>query len=173
MPELLRTRDCIILLRGDAIGVVIDDAMAKKGWVGGMGIQWTTPTKDEPTVTLSDGLYSGFVLWGSDESSDQFTSLTGQFPHYHYAVQGAGGWHIFTKAFEQFTYLSRVGPGPLVPIVYKASDRLVFSLSSRWTSEDEWILSGDPRAPNNYFIGFVTQAPSAANQFYLGVQVSI
>lgn len=173
MPELLRTRDCIILVKGDAYGVTIDDAMAQAGWLGGQGVQWVTPSKDQPTVTLSDGLYSGFMLWGSNESSDQYTAITGQFPHYHYGVQGSGGWHIQTIAYEEYTWASRTGPGPLVPIVYNASDRLVFSLRGLYTKEDEWSLSGDPRAPNNYYIAFVTQAPSATTQGYLGVQVSI
>jgi len=172
MPELLRTRDCVILVKGDAYGVTIDDAMASAGWIGGVGVQWTTPIGDQPTVTLSDGLYSGFALWGSDEPSDQYTAMTGQYPHYRYIVQGAGGWHIQTLAFETYTWASRQ-VGPLVPIVYNASDRLVFSLRGYWTKFDEWTESGDPRAPNDYYIGFVTQAPSAANQFYLGVQVSI
>jgi hypothetical protein len=173
MPELLRTRDCVILLKGDAYGVTVDDAMAQAGWVGGQGVQWVTPTTDEPTVTLSDGLYSGFMLWGSDESSDQYTAMTRQFPHYRYGVQGAGGWHILTIAYEKYTYASRTGGGPLVPINYTASDRLVFSLRGYFTTEDEWTLSGDPRAPNNYYIAFVTQAPSTASQFYMGIQVSI
>ena len=169
---LERTRDCIIMVKGDAYGVTIDNAMAQAGWLGGQGVQWVTPTVDNPTVTLSDGLYSGFMLWGSSESSDQFTAMTNQFPHYHYGVHGAGGWHIQTVAFEKYTWASRQA-GPLVAIVYTASDRLVFSLRGYWTKEDEWTLSGDPRAPNNYFIGFVTQAPSAVTQFYMGVQVSI
>jgi hypothetical protein len=88
-------------------------------------------------------------------------------------VLGAGGWLISTLAYEKYTYLSRMGPGPLVPIEYHASDRLVFSLRGYWTTEDEWTLSGDPRAPNNYYIGFVAQAPSAATSGYMTIQVSI
>jgi hypothetical protein len=98
--------------------------------------------------------------------------MTNQFPHYHDGVQGAGGWHIQTIAFEKYTWASRQA-GPLVPITYNASDKLLFSLRGYWTKEDEWTLSGDPRAPNNYYIAFVTQAPSAVTQFYMGVQVSI
>lgn len=172
MPELQRTRDCVILVKGDCYAVTVEDTFAQEGWVGGSGAQWTTPTSDDPTVKRSDGLYSGFLLWGSNESSDQFTAMTGQYPHYRYAVIGAGGWHIQTLAFEKFTYASRQA-GPLVPIVYNASDRLVFSLRGYWSNEDEWTLSGDPRAPNNYYIGFVTQAPSAMTQGYMGIQVSI
>jgi hypothetical protein len=61
----------------------------------------------------------------------------------------------------------------LVSITYNPSDRLVFSLRGYWTKEDEWFLSGDPRGLNNYYIGFVTQVPSTATEFYLGIQVSI
>lgn len=172
MSELLRTRDCVVLVKGDAYGVTVEDSFAQEGWQGGSGVQWAPPTKDVPTVKRSDGYYSGFLLWGSDESSDQFTAMTGQFPHYRYAVMGSGGWHILTSSYEKYTWASRQ-LGPLVPIVYNASDRLVFSLRGFFTKEDEWSLSGDPRAPNNYYIAFVTQVPSAATQNYLGIQVSI
>jgi hypothetical protein len=86
---------------------------------------------------------------------------------------GAGGWHISTANYEKYTYVSRTGGGPLVPITYKASDRLVFSAGGLFTKEDEWSLSGDPRAPNSYYIGFVSQAPTADRNWHLGVQVSI
>ena len=169
----IRSRDCIILVQGDAYPVTVDDTLAAQGWKGGQGVQWVAPTTDDFVVTLSNGYYAGFMLWGSDESGDDFTAMTRNQPYYKFGTVGAGGWHIFTISFERYTYISRTGGGPLVPIIYHASDRLVFSLRGFWTSEDEWNLSGDPRAPNNYFIGFVTQAPSALTSFYLGVQVSI
>jgi hypothetical protein len=78
-----------------------------------------------------------------------------------------------TTSFEQYTYASRIGGGPLVPITYNASDRLLFSLRGYFTSEDEWTLSGDPRAPNSYFIAFVIQAPSTVTSGYMTIQVSI
>lgn len=173
MVDFPRTRDCIILLKGDAYAVAVDPSLAASGWKGGQGIQWTTAAKDAPTVKLSDGYYAGFALWGSDESSDQYTSMTRQFPTYQYLILGAGGWLISTSTYEKDTYASRVGGGPLVPLTYHASDRLVFSLRGYWTKEDEWVLSGDPRAPNNYYIGFVAQAPSATTSGYMTVQVSI
>jgi hypothetical protein len=80
---------------------------------------------------------------------------------------------ILTKQYEQYTYESRVGGGSLVPIVYKPSDRLVFSLRGFFTPQDEWTLSGDPRGANDYFIGFVAQPPSAATNGYMTIQVSI
>jgi len=170
--ELPRTRDCIILVKGDAYPVTVSEAMAVGGWQGGQGVQWVTPIKDEFLVTYSDGYYAGFMLWGSDESSDQFTAMSRNQPYYRFATCGAGGWHITTRSYEKYTYASRQG-GPLVPISYSASDRLVFSLRGYWTKEDEWTLAGDPRAPNEYYIGFVTQAPSVATEDYMGIQVSI
>jgi len=171
--ELPRSRDCIILVKGDAYPVTVDAAMAVGGWQGGQGVQWVAPTKDEFLVTYSDGFYAGFMLWGSDESADRFTAVTRNQPFYRFGTVGAGGWHITTRSFEQYTYLSRTGGGPLVSITYNPSDRLVFSLRGYWTKEDEWFLSGDPRGLNNYYIGFVTQVPSTATEFYLGIQVSI
>jgi len=78
-----------------------------------------------------------------------------------------------TSGYEKYTYASRVGPGPLVSISYVPSDRLVFSLRGLWTKEDEWSLSGDPRAPNDYYIGFVAQKPVHERNDYLTIQVSI
>jgi len=171
-PEQFRTRDCVILYKGDAYPVTVDEAMAVGGWLGGQGVQWVASTKDEFLVTYSDGLYAGFMLWGSDESSDKFTAMTRNQPIYQFATAGAGGWLIMTTTFEKYTYASRQA-GPLVPITYNASDRLVFSLRGYWTKEDEWTESGDPRAPNNYYIGFVVQAPTNVTEDYMTIQVSI
>jgi len=173
MPELPRDRDCYVLFKGDTITVNVTDAMALGGWQGGQGVQYAPSTLDEILVDYSTGLYAGFMIWGSDEISDKFTAMTRQQPVYKYTVIGAGGWIIMTTAFEKFTYASRIGGGPLVPIDYHASDRLVFSLRGFWTKEDEWTLSGDPRAPNNYFIGFVVQRPTPARNNYMTIQVSI
>lgn len=170
--ELPRSRDCLILVKGDAYPVTVSAAMAAGGWQGGQGVQWVVSSKDEFLVTYSDGFYAGFMLWGSDESADRFTAMTRNQPFYRFATVGAGGWQISTRSYEQYTYASRQ-VGPLVPLVYNASDRLVFSLRGFWTTEDEWSLSGDPRAPNAYFIGFVSQAPSAVTEGYMSIQVSI
>ncbi len=173
MPEVFRTRDLVVLTKGDTFTVNVDDATATAGWKGGQGMQYTPPPTDELLVTRSNGLYAGFALFGSDETSDEFTSMTRNQPIYKFVVLGAGGWIVMTTTFEQFTYASRTGGGPLVPIVYLPSDRLVFSLRGYWTKEDEWTLSGDPRAPNNYFIGFVIQVPTPARSNYMTLQISI
>lgn len=170
--EIERSRDCIVLVKGDSLTVSVDASLATSGWKGGQGIQWASSVKDEFIVKGSDGFYAGFMLWGSDESSDQFTAISKNQPFYRFATIGMGGWLILTSTFERYTYSSRQA-GPLVPLVYTASDRLVFSLRGYFTKEDEWTLSGDPRGANNYYIAFVSQAPSTLNPLYLGVQVSI
>lgn len=171
--QVPRTRDCIALFKGDAYPVAVSDAMAAQGWRGGQGVMWMDSPRDEFCVTFSDGLYAGFMLWGSDEASDQLVSSARNQAIYRFGTNGAGGWLITTSAFERYTWASRMGGGPLVEIDYHGSDRLVFSNRGFWTKEDEWTLSGDPRAPNNYYIGFVSQPPRADNDYFMTIQTSI
>jgi hypothetical protein len=159
MADLARDRDVNILFIGDAYPVLLDDAMKAGGWQGGQGVMWAASPTNNFVVTYSTGLYGGFLIWGSNETSDQYTSMTGQQIEYGYGIIGAGGWLITTRTFEQFTYASRTGGGPLVPISYNPGERLLFSLRGRFTKEDEWTLSGDPRAPNGFFVATVVQAP--------------
>jgi len=173
VPEIFRTRDVIVFVKGATFTVPVTPRAATSGWQGGQFFQWTQPVGDEMLADFSDGLYGGFAIYGSDEISDKFTSMTGNQPAYQYVTLGAGGWLIATTAFEKYTYASRTGGGPLVPIDYHASDRLVISLNSRWTKEDEWSLSGDPRAPNNYFVGFLAQRATPERNGYITVQVSV
>lgn len=172
MPEILRTRDVIVFKKGDAHAVTVSPALAAAGWAGGQGAQWFDTGKDEMAVTASDGLPHGFLLWGSDETPDQFTSMTRNQPAYQFAVLGFGGWVIATKNFERYTLASRLVP-PLVPIVYQPQDKILFSLRGLFTNEDEWTISADPRAPNGNFIGSVVQAPSALTSDYLTLQLRI
>jgi hypothetical protein len=173
MPEIFRTRDVIVFFRGQTFTVDVTETTATLGWRGGQGFQWFPPNGDRFIAGISDGLYGGFALCGSDESSDEFTAMTRNQPIYKYVVLGAGGWLIATTTYEKYTYASRVGGGPLVPINYYASDRLVLSLRGFWTKEDEFTLSGDPRAPNDYFIGFLCQPPTPKRNGYATIQVSI
>jgi len=172
MPEIIRTRDCVVHSKGDAYAVAVSDAMITGGWPGGQGVAWADSTADEFMVTYSDGLYGGFLLWGSDEDSDQLTAMTGNQLTYRFSVLCAGGWLLSTTTYERYTYASRMAP-PLVPIVYVPGNRLRFSLRGYWTTEDEWTASGDPRAPNPYLIGCIVEAPSANNDWYLVIQTSI
>jgi hypothetical protein len=173
VPEIFRTRDVIVFFKGATFTVPVTPRAATLGWQGGQGFQWTQPVGDQMLADLSDGLYGGIALWGSDEISDKYTSMTQNQPAYKYVTLGAGGWLIATTTFEKYTYLSRTGGGPLIPIDYHASDRLVFSLRGYLTLEDEWSISGDPRAPNSYFIAFVSQRPIPERNNYITVQISI
>lgn len=172
MPEISLTRDCYIIGKGDTFTATISSEMATTGWVGGQGVRYTSSPKDELTVTYSDGLYNGFLPFGSNETSDQHTSMTGQNPFYRYAVVGTGNWIVWTVAYEKYTYASRQS-GPLVSLTYSPSDKLLFSLRGLFTSQDEWALSSDPRAPNGYYIAFVMVPPSAATDGRMLVQVSL
>lgn len=170
MPEIFRTRDVLVFYKGQTVTVDVPQALSVAGWSGGQGFQWTDPIGDQLLATVSDGLFGGFALWGSDESSDEFTAMTRNQPTYKFVVLCAGGWLISTSSYERYTYASRIGGGPLVPLSYSASDRLLFSLRGYFTIEDEWSLAGDPRAPNSNFVGSVVQRPTSARGNHLTIQ---
>lgn len=170
--ELFRTRDCVVWVKGETLTVSVDHELILNGWKGGSGVTFAPITQDQILVTRTNGLGGGFVLWGSDESSDQFTGMTANQPYYGFAVLGMGAWLIGTPTFEKYTYASRQA-GPLVPIAYSADDQLFFSLRGFWTKEDEWTLSGDPRAPNDNVMGFVAERPSNVTNGYMTIQVDI
>lgn len=168
-----RDRDCYILYHGDAYTVAVSAAMRQQGWRGGQAVRWDDSPHDEFRVTFSDGLYGGFMMWGSNEVPDGLTSMTGWQPEYGYGVFCAGTWLMATRTVELYTYASRTGGGPLVRLNYTVGERLLFSLRGFWTKEDEWTLSGDPRGANGYYIGNVVQAPSPDNNDFIVIETSI
>jgi len=172
MQSFPRNRDCVVLFKGDAYAVAVSSQMRAQGWQGGQGVRWDSSSRDEFQVTFSDGLYGGFLLWGSSEDSDQFVSLTGAQPLYGFGLLCTGGWLISTRTFERYTYASRIAGGPLVALNYLVGERVRFSLRGWFTKEDEWTLSADPRGANGYFVGSVVQSPSVAAN-YLTLQTSI
>lgn len=174
MPVIERHRDVIVFSKGAATTVDVTEEDAALGWVGGQAFEWCEADRDRLLVRRSDGSYAGLALYGSDEETDRFTSMTGQQSAYRYITLMAGGWLISLgpNSYERWTYASRQA-GPLVAIEYRAQDRLVFSLRGLLTTEDEWSLSGDPRAPNTDYAAFVFQAPTRARNHYLGVQLTI
>jgi hypothetical protein len=169
--EILRSRDCVVFFKGDTQTVAVDQAMVNGGWPGGQGVRWVQGTGDERIVTFSNGLYGGFLVWGSDEDGDRHTAITRQQPHYRYATMFSGGCLISTSSYEQYTYASRLA-GPLVPLVYQIQDILYLSLRGLWTKENELTLSGSPLAPA-FFTGFVSQIPKVSNRNFLGIQTSM
>lgn len=171
--DIVRSRDCVIFLKGDAHPVAVSDAMVQGGWPGGQAVQWVNSSIDDFVVTYSNGLYGGFLIWGSDETADQYTAMTRNQPVYQQAVMMAGRAVISTSSYERYTYLSRTGGGPLVPLVYQPHDILYFSRRGLWTKEDELSQAPvDPFAPA-FFTGFVVQVPKPLNSFFLGIQTSL
>ena len=172
--EIFRTRDVVIFVKSKTVPVMIDTAMAAGGWPGGQGVQWIdNPNYDTFQVTYSSGQWGGFLLWGSNESSDQYVAYYKNQPTYKFAVMAIGPWVVSTTTFETYTYASRQ-VGPLVKNVYTPGNKLRFSLRGYYTPEDEWSLSGDPRAPNNLFVARVIQAPNPLiNNNYLELQSMI
>jgi hypothetical protein len=170
--EIEQTRDCIALVTDFSLPVLVDDAMAVGGWVGGTGVTWAPTDADTFLVTYSDGSYGGFLLWGSNESSDQYISYTGNQPTYKYAQACFGSWVVSTVAFELYTLESRLAGTPVVN-AYVAGERLRFSLRGLWTPQDEWSVSGDSRAPNEFLVGTVIQPPSIHNNNHLMLQTSL
>lgn len=172
MPEIERTRDVVTFKKGDCYTVSVSPGLAQSGWLGGQGIQWFDAGRDDLVVEATDGAAQGFLMWGSDEIPDRFTSMTRNQPVYEFGVIGFGGWLFSTTTFEKYSWASRQ-VGPLVEISYQPQDQLVFSLRGRWTKEDEWTLSGDARAPNENVMGVVVQAPSALTDGYMTIQARI
>jgi len=170
--DIIRARDCTVFFYGDRQTVAVDDTMVELGWPGGQGVQWVDAATDDRVVTFSHGLYGGFLVWGSDEDGDKYTAMTRQQPYWRYATFFSGGCLISTSSYERYTYASRTGPGPLVPIVYQPNDIVYLSLRGLWTKEDELTAAGDPYAPA-FFTGFVAQTPKESNQFFLGIQTSM
>jgi hypothetical protein len=170
--DIVRGRDCVVFLKGDAHTVAVSEAMVQGGWAGGQGVQWADSTIDELIVTYSSGLYGGFLIWGSNESADEYVSSTRNQLTYKQAVLMSGRALLSTSTYERYTYASRIGGGPLVPLVYQPHDILYFSLRGLWTKEDELTLSVNSNAPA-FFTGFVAQIPKPNNQFYLGIQTSL
>jgi hypothetical protein len=170
-----RERDCYALYRGDSFTVAVSSSMRQQGWQGGQGVMWINSPRDEFLVTFSDGIYGGFLLWGSNEEADQLTGLTGTQPEYGFATFCAGGWLISTRTIERYTYASRIGGGPLVPITYSVGERLLFSSRGYFTNESEWdqMVPPDPRGVNGYYLGNVVQVPTANTNWHMIIQTSI
>jgi hypothetical protein len=170
--DIPRSRDLIVLVTDLTVPVLVDDTMAASGWPGGQAVTWANTGVDNFVATYSDGTYGGFLLWGSNESADQFSAYTGNQPTYKFAVAATGTWIISTVAYEKYTLQSRLIP-PLVPNVYTVGERLRFSLRGLWTPQDEWTISGDPRGANNFLVGSIMQTPNSTNNNYLMVQTAI
>jgi hypothetical protein len=171
MPEIFRSRDCVVWFKDDSFTVTVAQAMVSGGWPGGQGVQWVGSTADEFIVSYARGRYAGFLVWGSDEEGDDFASMTRNQPHYRFATMLFGAALMGTTSYERYTYASRLA-GPLVPLVYTPNQELFLSLRGLWTPEDELTLSGDPEAPAQV-AGYVAQLPKSTNSLFLGIQTAM
>lgn len=170
--EIPKDRDLVVLANDVSFPVMVSDAMVAGGWVGGQAVTWVDSPYDSFVVTYSDGTYGGFLLYGSNEQADLYSAYTDNQVTYKFATCCFGTWIVSTIAYEKYTLQSRLVP-PLVSNVFTVGQRLTFSLRGLFTPQDEWTISGDPRAPNNYYIGAIAQAPGPENNYYLMVQTSI
>ena len=162
----------VVLTSDLSFPVRVDAAMASAGWPGGQGITWVASGSDDFTCTFSDGHHAPFLLWGSNEESDQLIAYTGNQPRYRFGVACMGTWIIATSTFERYTLQSRLAP-PLVENTFTPGTQLWYSLRGYFTPQDEWDISGDPRAPNVFAIGTIIQSPNPQNDYYLMLQTVI
>lgn len=163
-------QDLIIMSRGTTITVRVTDRVAVGGWGGGQWFRWVKSERDDFLVDYSDGVFGGFALYGSNESNELFTSMQDHQPHYRYCTVGFGGWMLSLRNYELYTYSSRQS-GPLELIDYQPNDPLFISLNGKLTVEDEWDLSGDSRAPNDWAVGYVACDTTATG--YLTCRIAI
>lgn len=171
MAEIFRSRDCVVFIKDSAYTVAISDEMVAGGWPGGQGVQWSGSVRDEFQVTYARGKSAGFLVWGSNEIGDDFTSMTRNQPHWRFATMIEGSALMATSSFERYTISSRLG-GPLVPISYSVNQPLYFSLRGLWTNEDELTIISDPQAPSVQ-TGYVVQPPKVTNLNFLSIQTTL
>lgn len=171
MPDLPRSRDCVVFILDDTITVVVNSNMVQGGWPGGQGVQWAGSANDEMLVTYSRGKFGGFLVWGSDEIGDDYAATTRNQPHYQFATMLFGATVLSTSSYERYTLASRLVP-PLVPLTYSENDILYFSLRGLWTKEDELTIFGASDAPS-VPAGVVVQTPQSWNRSFLGIQTTM
>ena len=172
--DVVRGRDCILFSKGDSFVVRVSEEMIAGGWSGGTGATWVDSPHSEPVVSYSSGLFGGFMLYGSDESADQFKSDTRrQLVHPQSAVMVAGSAVLSTSSYEHYSYASRLSGGALVPLVYRSGEPLFFSRRGMWTLEDEASLGAPlPFAPAQS-AGVVVNPPAVSNQRFLTIQTTL
>lgn len=169
MSARTRVRDLHYVLKGDVTPVRASPGMLSSGWTAGQGLQWFDSDSDVFSVEVSTGHFGGFTLYGSSDSYDEYTSIFGAQPRYGFTLLCTGTWVIELRTFERYTYASRQA-GPLVALSYVVGDKLLFGLTGKFTKEDEWQASGDPRGSNPFFAGVVVQAVNSDG--YLLVQTA-
>lgn len=175
------TRDLVLVYKGDSITATIDADMAAAGWAGGTFVRWVDAGTGELTVTTANGVFCGFAPFGSNETGDGYTSITGQNPRYKYVTMLFGGNMFYTRTYETETYKSRHGLEPYTPLVYTANEFLYISENGHLTNQDESDAAVNPgglfpdgtpiTVPFAYF-GVVAVPPASNTRNYIAAQCS-
>lgn len=183
-------RDLVILHKGDTITVAIYQGVApggvvnlEDGWSGGQFVRWVDAGTGDLTVTLANGVYCGFMPFGSDELGDKYTTLTDSDQTYEKVVMYFGGNVVYTRTFETETYQSRHGLAPATPLVYHANQALYVSENGKATTEDESnpavnpggnFPDGSPITVPFVFFGVCAVPPFLApnGSYYMGIQTN-
>jgi hypothetical protein len=175
------TRDCSIFHKGDSMPMRINAAMAARGWRGGTFVRWIDDGTGDPCVTIADGRYCGFTPWGSNETADQYTSMTQTFPRNLFITLLFGGNYLATSTFETQTYAARHG-GPPAALVYTAQQFLYVSENGLITNQDESDIAvnpghlfpdGTPIVDRFLYFGIVSVPPSALTENRILVQTNV
>lgn len=175
-------RQCSVFHKGDSMPMKIDADMASVGWDGGTFVRWVDDGSGEPCVTIADGRYCGFTPWGSNEPADQYTAITPSQTRYKFITLFFGGNFMATTSYERYTYASRHGPGPLVPLVYHPQDFLYVSENGLPTVEDESDIAvnpghtfpdGSPIVVPFLYFGIVSVPPSDLTNDRIFIQTNV
>lgn len=135
--SVVLNRDLVLLHKGDTLPVSIDSDMAASGWSGGQFVRWVDAGTGMPTVTVANGTYCGFMMFGSDEEGDQWTSFVASQVTYKSAILTFGGNVFYTRTYEVEGYMYRHGLGPSAPLVYEPNQVLYISENGKITNENE------------------------------------
>lgn len=175
-------RDLVLFHKGDTLPMRITDTFARAGWAGGTFVRWVDDGTGQPALDKADGRYCGFFAFGSNETGDQYTAMTGQNPKYKYGILFFGGNFLATITYERYGYLARHSLGPMTPLVYSSQQVLYISENGLITTENESdttlypahsFPNGDPMVPNSFvFFGVCSLPPSAASDNYLFAQTN-
>lgn len=180
--DYLNAREVAVFHKGDSMPVKIDADMAARGWLGGTFVKWVDDGTGQPCVTIADGRYCGFTPWGSNEPADQYNSMTQTNPKNGFITLFFGGNFMATSSYERYTYISRHGPGPLVPLVYAPQDFLYVSENGLITNQDESnpavnpghaFPNGDPIVIPFLYFGLCSVPPSALTGWKLACQTNV
>lgn len=182
LKAYVTARDLAVFHKGDSMPMQIDAAMAAKGWPGGTFVRWVDSGTGEPCVTIADGRYCAFTPWGSNESADQYTSMTRTFPTNKFITMFFGGNYMATITYERYTYASRHSGGPLVPLVYAPQQFLYVSENGFLTNEDEsnpainpggLFPDGEPILVPFLYFGLCAVPPTEATGYRIHIQTNV